>query len=198
MSARKTDLIDGLETLWRRTPKLNKTGKFWVWENIKGTKLSKPYLNEKQLLNKIKEAIKNNQPNVKNSKPDKLFEAEVAQELFNLGKINKDKAIDFANKVNKSNAGEIDYSSGKYIVEAKTNLDNFDALDDLFKQLQKYLQKNAATEINYLNPENKIVVVVNQTSKIDETRKESIAIIKQLEKDGVIFVDGIKNLKKLY
>jgi hypothetical protein len=42
------------------------------------------------------------------------------------------------------------------------------------------------------------VVVVNKLGQIDKTRPESIEIIKELEKDGVIFVDGIEKLKKLY
>jgi len=184
------------EELYRLIPKIE--GKFWTWENAMGTKLNKAYNSEKSILNNIKVAKAKNQPSIKGSDYRKLFEAEVGEEMFNLGQIHKDKAIDFANKVNKGNTGEIDYSSYKYIVEAKTNLDSLDALKDLQTQLKRYLHKFAETEPNYLNAQNKTVVVVYETGKIDKIRKESIEIIKQLEKDGVIFVDGIEKLKKLY
>lgn len=189
-------VLDICEELYRLTPKIE--GKFWTWENFMGTKMYKAYNNEKSILNNIKVAKAKNQPSIKGSDYRKLFEAEVGEEMFNLGQIHKDKAIDFANKVNKGNTGEIDYSSYKYIVEAKTNLDSLDALKDLQTQLKRYLHKFAETEPNYLNAQNKTVVVVYETGKIDKIRKESIEIIKQLEKDGVIFVDGIENLKKLY
>jgi hypothetical protein len=190
--------FEACENLWKLIPKLDETKRFWVWENVAGTKMQKPYLTEKALLNKIKDTIVKNQPEIKGSSTDKLFEAEVGEEMFRLGKLNTDKPVDFANKINKGNIGEIDYSSTKYIVEAKTNLDNLDALKDLKIQLKRYLPKNTEIETNYLNAQNKTVVVVHETGKIDKVRAESLGIIKELEKDGVIFVDGIEKLKKLY
>ncbi len=195
-TARGVKLTEALEELYKLIPKIE--GRFWTWENFMGTKLSKPYLSEKALLNKINEIKTNNQLGVKGSISEKLFEAEVGEEMFKLGKKYNDKAIDFANKVNKNNVGEIDYSSYKYIVEAKTNLDSYKNLKDLQKQLERYLHRFAKIESNYLNAQNKTVVVVYETGKIDKVRKESIEIIKQLKNDRVIFVDGIENLKKLY
>jgi hypothetical protein len=189
-------LLELCDELWRRIPKIE--GKFWVWENFVGTKMQKPFRIEKVLLSDITNAIERHQPGIKGNNKDKLFEAEVALEMFKLGKKRNDKAIDFASKINKGNIGEIDYSSTKYIIEAKTNLDNLDALKELQNQLKRYIVKNEVIEINYLNAQNKTVVVVNKIGQIDKTRKESLEIKKQLEKDGVIFVNGIENLKKLY
>ncbi len=119
-------LISLLEELLKLV--LKREGNYWVWFNKQGTKLQKPYLIEKVLIKKIEETIAKNLPEVKGSKTQDLFEAKVGKEMYNLGKQHNDTGIDFANKVNKGTTGEIDYSSYKYIVEAKTNLDNIDAL----------------------------------------------------------------------
>ena len=61
--------------------------------------------------------------------------------------------------------------------------------------MQKYLPINETTSLKYMNPFKKKVVVVYDNLG---TFNFNNIILKELKDQGVIFIEGVNNLKKLY
>lgn len=110
-----------------------------------------------------------------------------------------DEITDFANTVENKNTrsqnGDIDCATKRYIIEAKSGLHNEKAFKGLKEQLEKYLPENSKSAKKFMNPLGKKVVVVYEDLG---TFTLNHPILKELEEKGVIFIKGIDNLKKLY
>lgn len=65
----------------------------------------------------------------------------------------------------------------------------------MYFQLKKYLPKYSNVKDNYLNPlEKKFVVVFKDLGNYSLNQP----LLKELQDAGVIFINGIENIKKLY
>ncbi|GGG23174.1 hypothetical protein GCM10011344_24890 [Dokdonia pacifica] len=168
----------------------------WFWKNGFGRELRwaklKPQIISKNIDIKL-EAIR---------KGD-VFEGEVGKRMLELSKIHGDELVDFSNQVwgknvrgkFKDDFGDIDFATKKYIGEVKSKLSNSKIIEQVHAQLQKYLHKNSLIEEKFLNPQLKQVVLVYEDLG---NFTLSDPLLKELAEDGVIFIEGINNLKKLY
>ena len=168
-------------------------GQNWHWENPLGTNLRWSRLSKKVLLENIEFALK------RAVEDGEIFEANVAKKMSQLVEKQADEIIDFSNNIlNKKTKrlnGDIDCATHKYIIEAKHDLANISNIEGLEKQIQKYLPQNESRIGKYMNPLNKKVVVVYDTLGNYTLNNP---ILKKLQNQGVIFIEGIDNLKKLY
>ena len=186
------DLVEELEKIIKLGIKTD--GQNWFWKNASGTELRWAKLSKKAILNKIKTLLS------KVGDDGAIFEGEVAQEMLKLAEKYGDEVTDVSNDVmnitsTKIRNGDIDCATKKYIIEAKSSLTHNESINKLVAQLEKYLPENAKSSKKYLNPFNKKVVVVYDdlgTFTLNDAR------LKTLSDEGVIFIDGIKNLKNLY
>ena len=166
----------------------------WFWKNASGVELRWAKLSEKVILENINKAFKS--PPTIGAK----FEAEVAKKMFELAKRFGDEITDFSNNVTqlkpqKRLNGDIDFGTKQYIIEAKSQLHNSHNIEQLKVQMQKYLPINETTSLKYMNPFKKKVVVVYDNLG---TFNFNNIILKELKDQGVIFIEGVNNLKKLY
>lgn len=171
-------------------------GTHWYWKNNKGAFLWWSRKSKLKIFDDIESSLKKA---ILRGFKGEVFEAKVGREIYRLAEKYGDEITDFSNRVRnlatKKMNGDIDFGTGKYIIEAKTQLHNERSIKGLYDQMQKYIHKNVNDSEKFMNPLLKKVIVV-----YDDLGNFSLnhPLLKELADDGVEFIKGIENLKKLY
>ena len=165
----------------------------WIWKNARGTNLRWAKLSQETIATNIANIL------TKAKIKGKVFEARVGKKMLELSKRHGDELTDVSNEVknikkNVSN-GDIDCATNQYILEAKSDLGSNSAIKKLYEQMQKYLPKNSKSVEKYMNPFNKTPVVVYGDIGTFSLKHP---LLKELQEAGVVFIEGIENLNKLY
>lgn len=186
-SVREKELLEKLDILWKRVPKLDETGKFWNCVNEEGNLLkwhNKISQNVVNLANEIADAIR--------KEGSKGWEAEVAKELSKYDELT-DFNSDVRNITLNDMAGNIDVGSKKYLIECKGSVTHNSLTDKTFlEQFEKYLNPQ---DPNYFNFGNKKVVLAIKVFGRGATINHKV--IKILKRKGVIVITDISDIKNL-
>lgn len=190
-------LIEALETLWKRVPKLNETRKFWIATNEAGTDLKwtnqMPGNSNGAKIDDLIEAA------TKSQSAGKIFEGQMAKIIRTL-EAQLGKITEFSNKIfpmKGSNIAEIDIYTEKYLFEAKNRIDvktfnNSTRKKEFLDQFERYTNVKHS---DYANLRNKKVVLI--VGELDSELTWDHAVFKQLQEWGVIIIKDVEQLKKL-
>ena len=189
---RGSSLTSALNDLWKLTPKLDESGKYWESFNKAGNKMRwrNQFAPGQNIFNTIKQYIKRG--------GDKGWEGEVMQEFFRY-----DEVVNFSNKVDNMTtlqpAGDIDGEVAKYFIECKASL-SLTTLENgtIRKQLLKYLDVNNEKYINALDK--KAVLCVKRLNGLDISHVEIRKLVSEFNKieERLIIIHGLNDIKKLY
>lgn len=146
----KTTLTTLLENLYKLTPKLNETKKYWTCFNEFGTEMK--WLNQQaktvNLTDDINKALKSNDPS-------KVWVGEIAQELGieNITNFNN-KFLQIKDGKIINDLGDLDVGTVKYFIEAKKSISQERLLldmKDIKEQINKYYNPKEEKFINLWN-----------------------------------------------
>lgn len=184
----KNAFIEILENLYKITPKLDETKKYWTCFNEVGAELRWGSQSAKNIEIAIKSA-KNN------SNLGRQWEGEVAEAFVEIGEVKQvGTKIGYRNsRMTKFGpAGDYDVLTEKYLVECKESVSkNIDS--DFLKQFDKYL--NPKNEM-YVNIGNRKVVLAIKNFK-DNALNLSHPVLQELKSKGVIIITDLKQIKNL-
>lgn len=184
----KTVLSNFLEELYKSTPKLDASKRFWICFNELGTELKWGKLSIKEIEKNIESAIKNPKTSIQ-------WEGQVAKAFSEIDDVKQiGTKVEYRNKgmTKFEPAGDYDVLTEKYLIECKESVSkNID--ENFLKQFEKYI--NLKNE-KYININNRKVVLAIKSFK-DNAINLSHPVLQQLKNKGVIIITDLKQIKNL-
>lgn len=177
-----------LENLYKLTPKLDQTKRFWTCFNEAESELKWGKLSTKEIEKNIESAIKNTKTSVQ-------WEGEVAKAFSEIDEVKQiGTKVEYRNSgmTKYGPAGDYDVLTEKYLVECKESVSkNIDS--KFLEQFDKYLDP---INEKYINIGKRKVVLAIKSFK-DNALNLSHPVLQELKNKGVIIITDINQIKNL-